>query len=294
MNLSFISKLIEHTVAKQLTAYMAENDLFKPYQSAYRSNHSMETALLCVMDSLLVALDNHSQVFVSLIDCSAAFDPVVHDTLLNRMSACLGLSGMAHNWFRSYLSNRAQCISISGHKSNSHPLNCGVPQGSVLGPIRFTVYTLPLSDIIRAHSTGYHLYADDTQPFLTCDQPLCPESAQQTLNKLEACIADIRQWMPQNGLKLNDSKTEYLLLHSKILAKPTPPSITIGDEAIAPSDSAKNLGVIFDDIPQAPHHCCLQMCFLPACQDKQNMQIPNPLSRKDSCTLLRVVQTQLL
>ena len=86
-NLSFISKLVERAVAKQLTAYMAENDLFEPYQSAYRSNHSTETTLLCVMDSLLVALDNRSQVFVSLLDCSAAFDLVVHDILLSRMKA---------------------------------------------------------------------------------------------------------------------------------------------------------------------------------------------------------------
>ncbi len=253
-NLSFISKLVERAVAKQLTAYMADNNLFEPYQSAYRSDHSTETALLCVMDSLLVALDNRSHVFVSLLDCSAAFDLVVHDTLLKRMSARLGVSGVAYDWFKSYLSNRAQCVSISGHKSNSHPLDCGVPQGSVLGPILFTVYTLPLGDIIRAHSTGYHLYADDTQLFLTCNKPLCPDSAQQTLKQLEACIAVIRQWMPQNGLKLNDSKTEYLLLHSKHLAKPTPTSINIGDEAIPPSHSAKNLGVIFDDtLSLKPH-----------------------------------------
>ncbi len=113
---------------------------------------------------------------------------------------------------------------------------------------------LPIGNIVRAHSTGYHLYADDTQLFLTCDKPLCLVSAQQTLSKLKACIAEIWQWMPENGPKLNDSETEYVLLHSKNLTKPTPPSITIGDEAIAPSNSAKNLGVIFDDtLSLKPH-----------------------------------------
>ncbi len=101
---------------------------------------------------------------------------------------------------------------------------------------------------------NFHLYADDTQLYLDCKRAACPQIQRETLRRLEACIANIRQWMPQNGQKLDDSKTEYLLLHSKNVTKPTPPSITIGDEAIVSSDSSKNLGVIFNDtVSLEPH-----------------------------------------
>ena len=93
---------------------------------------------------------------------------------------------------------------------------------------------LLISDIVYSHDTGYHLYVDDTQLFQSCDKPTCLLSVKQTLPKLTACIADILQCMPQNGLKLNDNKAKYLLLNSKNLAKITPSHITIGDDAIPP------------------------------------------------------------
>ena len=112
------------------------------------------------------------------------------------MKTHLSVSGLVLDWFKSYLSNRTQCVSIASHKSNSHPLNCVVPQGSIFGLILFTIYTLQIGGIIHAHYTAYHCYADDTQLFLACNKPTCPLSIQQTLHKLEACIADIWQCMP--------------------------------------------------------------------------------------------------
>ncbi len=136
-------------------------------QSTYRSNHSTETALLYVLNDLLVALDSHSQVPVNLLDCSAAFDLVDHSILLHCLNSHLGLLGIPLDWLRSYLSDRTQCVTLSGHKSTFHPLTCGMPHGSVLDPILFTMYILPLADILHSHHTGYHLYAAETQLYLT-------------------------------------------------------------------------------------------------------------------------------
>ena len=111
-NLPFVSELVEKAVVKQLTAYMTENNLFEPYLPAYHSDHSTETALLRVLDNLPVTLDNHSQVSVSLPDCSAMFGLIDHNILLARMKTHLGLSGLVLNWFESYLSNRIQCLHI--------------------------------------------------------------------------------------------------------------------------------------------------------------------------------------
>ncbi len=105
-NLPYISKLLEHAVVKQLTSYLGTNKLLKPLQSAYQFNHSTETALLYVLNDLLVALDNRSQVLVSLLDCSAAFNLVDHSLLLPRLNSRLGLSGIPLDWLRSYLSDR--------------------------------------------------------------------------------------------------------------------------------------------------------------------------------------------
>ncbi len=170
---------------------------------------------------------------------------------------------------------------ISGQKLAFHSLTCDIPQGSVLGPILFTVYTLPIGDIICSHNTGYHLYADDTQLYLSYDKPTCPNAQQQALHKLEACIADIRRWMPLNGLKLNDSKTEFLLFHSKNIPPPTNLPIIISEAAIQPSPSARNLGVIFDDTLSLHPHiaaickssffhlCCISVAFVNSCPSQQ-------------------------
>ena len=100
-----------------------------------------------------------------MLDLSAPFDTVHHDILINRLKNRLGVRGNALQWFQSYLSDRRQTVFINGSKSKEKLLDCGVPQGSVLGPILFTIYTLPLGDIIRNHSVPFHLYADDSQKY---------------------------------------------------------------------------------------------------------------------------------
>ena len=127
------------------------------------------------------------------------------------------------------------------------PLDCGVPQGSVLGPILFTIYTTPLADIARKYGISVHLYADDTQLYVSFD-PSSPNDEMSALYRLETCIADMAAWMATNKLKLNECKSEFLIVSAKskkslIHTK----RITIGNEYVSPSTSVRNLGVIFDE-----------------------------------------------
>ena len=149
--LSFLSKLVERVVAKQLSKHLSACNLYVPVQSAYRPNHSTETALLKVVNDLLLAVDSGDAAVLALLDQSAAFDTIDHTILLIRLRCCFGLSGAAFSWFKSYLSGRRQSVSISGINSIAVSLLFGVPQGSVLGPVLFTLYNSPIHSITKKH-----------------------------------------------------------------------------------------------------------------------------------------------
>ena len=145
------------------------NNLEEVFQSAYKQLHSTKTALLRVHNDILVTLDNHQSVILLLLDLSAAFDTVDHTILLNRLATRFGITGSALSWFTSYLCNRYQFVGIRGDRSSHCPLACMVPQGSVLGPILYLLYTSPFGDIVGKYNMGYHFYADDTQLYLSFD-----------------------------------------------------------------------------------------------------------------------------
>ena len=207
--------------------HLLRNDLFDPLQSAYRPNHSTETALIRIFDDLLTNLDNKKVILLALSDLSAAFDTVDHTILLERLCHTFGISGQALKWFTSYLSDRSQVVSVNGVKSSSRMLDSCVPQGSVLASSLYSRYTKPILFIIQISSFTSHI---------------------ESLNHLENCIAELTDWMFQNKLKLNDDKTAFLVIGSGVQkAKINFKSITVGRHAIQSATAARNLSVWIDE-----------------------------------------------
>ena len=180
-------------MADQLNSDIETSHLASKFQSGFRANHSTESALLRVYNDLLRNADMGRVSLLVLLDLSAAFDTIDHNVLLERLSSRLGITGTALQWFRSYLSGRLQSIDVNGQRSSEVPLKYGVPQGSALGPVLFTVYTLPLADVIAKHNLGFHFYADDTQLYL-CFDPSQPSSTSNSLNSLHALMTSAHGW----------------------------------------------------------------------------------------------------
>ena len=212
-NLSFISKLLERVVASRLLKHLQEENLLESFQSAYRPNHSTETALVRVQNDILMSMEHQEITILVLLDLSAAFDTVHHKTLLHHLEQYFGISGTVLHWFLSYLQDRQQSVSIEGMTSKLYNLTCGVPQGSVLGPILFVMYTSGLGQIMRKHNMKFHFYADDTQIYLSARPS--PDAVDTTIKKISACVEEVRLWMAKKHLKLNDDKTEVMVLGTK-------------------------------------------------------------------------------
>jgi len=241
-NIPFVAKLLEKVVVSQLNNHLVQNDLLERCQSAYKSNHSTETALLKVHNDIVLDLANGKVVVLVLLDLSAAFDTVHHGILLDILKQN-GVGGTVLKWFESYLTERSQKVYIDREGINTDSQDCGVPQGSVLGPVLFTLYTASLGKLLRSQRTPYHLYADDSQIHVSFS-PGDSGEASETISRLENCIKCVRQWMTSHRLKMNDSKTEILVISRKRLDLDI--SINVGDTTPEISKSARNIGVVFD------------------------------------------------
>ncbi len=193
---------------------------------------------------ILRTIDIGECVFLVLLDLSAAFDTVAHQILLDRLRTRFGIVDDALQWLKSYLQDRTQAVVISGASSSPVPLTCGVPQGSVLGPDLFTNYSSPIASIIRSFGVSVHCYADDTQVHCSFTPGV---NELEVRTRLEQCIDKLRDWMSHNMLKLNDSKTEFIIFgSSSLLDKVNTHSIRIGQCDIEAVSSVRNIGAMFD------------------------------------------------
>ncbi len=241
-NLPFLSKILEKVVSSQLYSFLEKNYICEDYQSGFRPYHCTETTLIRVTNDLLLSSDHGCISLLVLQDLSTAFDTIDHNILLNRLENFVGISGSALAWFKSYLSDRHQFVAVNKEVSYQSQVQYGVPQGSVLGPLLFKLYMLPLGNIIRKYGVSFHCYADDTQLYISS----WPGETHQ-IEKLMECIVDIKNWMTSNFLLLNSEKTKVLIIGPKTTTSINlEHCLTLDGCSVDSSSSVRNLGVLFD------------------------------------------------
>lgn len=243
-NLTFLSKVVERIVYSRLSDHLAKISGLPKFQSAYRPFCSTETALVRIQNDLLFNIDHGKLSALVLLDLSAAFDTIDHTILVKRLRDLFGINNTVLKFMTSYLSDRTQAVVVGNAKSEHKALTSGVPQGSVLGPLLFTLYTVPLSNILHDMQAHHHFYADDTQIYFSFNAPEHDAAMVQLSNILNV----VYNWFVQNKLSINPSKTEFLVIGTKYQQAKIPNniSVTINNSNINSSKQVKNLGVIYD------------------------------------------------
>lgn len=240
------SKILEKAVCHQLTDFLETNEILPELQSGFRKGRSTATALLDVTDNILGAQDKGMVTLLVLLDFSRAFDSLNTALLLSKLSY-YGFDVGAVKWFDSYLSGRRQHVKLTKNDGTSIfseeiPVKRGVPQGSILGPTLFSIYSADIVTCIV--NCKYHIYADDVQVYISFK----PEDASFAIGKLNDDLARISSWSHVNSLLLNPLKTKFMVFGTKhkLDNLHLPGDVTIMGEPIERVYEARNLGLILD------------------------------------------------
>ena len=228
-NLQFLSKLTENSVRSDTGTLIMQG--------------TAETVLLKVQNDILLAMDHQH---VTLLDLSTAFNTVDHQVLLHHLEVTYSITGTALQWFLSYLTDTTQQVYINQMYSDDFALPHGVPQGSCLGPLLFSMYASKLFEVVKSHLPEVHAYADDTQIYLSFKLDSAA-GEQDATTALQDCITDVRNWTTVNRLKLNDDKTEFMIIGTRAqLDKVNVSEIVVGQTKVLALKTARNLGAWFD------------------------------------------------
>ena len=233
--LNVMSKLLERAVHTQLTEYLNKRGLLFDNQSGFRGGYSTDTNLIFLTDYIKQESSKGNFTGMVLLDLQKAFDTVDHSILLSKLEA-MGVTSL--KWFESYLSNRSQCVEIDSCQSSFLPISCGVPQGSILGPLLFLVY---VNDMKLSINCILSLYADDSALLFSHKDPLTIS------NRLSTELSNCKRWLVDNRLSLHMGKTECLLFGSqRKLKRVSNFSVSCEGTVVQRVFQAKYLGVVLD------------------------------------------------
>lgn len=241
-----LSKVLEKVVHEQVISYLEENNILPTHQSGFRKGRGTATALMDVVDNILAAQDQGEASILVLLDFTRAFDCIHVPLLLSKLSY-YGFDEGAVSWFSSYLMDRSQFVELARNnckvQSDKSRVNRGVPQGSILGPLLFILYSSDVTEEIR--HCRYHMYADDLQVYVSFK----PRDTTDALLKLNADLSGIAAWAGNNTLVLNPTKSKFMLFGTKqqiAAVENRGMSVVIDGESVERVWVARNLGVIFD------------------------------------------------
>ena len=234
-----VAKVFERIIYDQLYNHLTIHKLISRQQSGFRPLHSTITALLEATDSWAYNIDQGNVNAVVFLDLKKAFDTVDHDILLSELTK-YGVHGTSNDWFRSYLDCRKQRCFINDSLSGDYFFTCGIPQGTILGPLLFIIYINDLPNCLS--NAEPRMYADDTHI------SFAGNNIQNINTVLNEDLARVEKWLTANKLTLNASKTEFMLIGSRqrLITFHNPPSLMIDGAPITHVTSTKSLGVHID------------------------------------------------
>ena len=236
--LPIFSKIFEKLMYKRLYSFLETHKVIFSLQFGFQENHSIDHALVSLTEAIRNTLDNKRFGCSIFIDLQKAFDTVNHGILLSKLEH-YGVRGCALEWFRSYLSDRKQYVSVNGSNSNLELVSCGVPQGSVLGPLLILIYVNDLPNASKKLS--FYLFADDTNIYYES------EDFSKLIKTANKGLRSLKKWLDANKLSLNIDKTNYIIFHSSTVKVPSDFAIKIGKKHIKRVRFVKFLGLLLDE-----------------------------------------------